>query len=105
MNGARQCESIEQVVRQTAPPHMYGEQLDVLGGEQAPLPLQRDTGVSVDPEHVCVPHDTVVAASAHAPAPLQAPVLPQGGLATQRLSARPIGALAQLPELVPTLHA
>jgi hypothetical protein len=60
--------------------------------------------MKVEPEHDCVPHETVVAASWQAPAPLQAPVLPQGGLATQRLSALPSGVKAQLPELVPTLH-
>ena len=38
-------------------------------------------GVNVEPEQDAVPHDTVVAASWQAPAPLQAPVLPHGGLA------------------------
>jgi len=69
--------------------------------------LQRETGVNVDPEQEAVPHETEVAASAQAPAPLQAPVLPHGGLGVQRLigSAVPTGTLAQLPALVPTLHA
>lgn len=57
--------------------------------------------------HDCVPHEVVVAASWQAPAPLHAPVLPQGGLAVQRLivSAAPSGTFVQLPALVPTLHA
>ena len=42
--------------------------------------------MKVEPEHDCVPHETVVAASWQAPAPLHAPVLPQGGFAAQRLS-------------------
>ena len=69
--------------------------------------MQRETGVNVDPEQEAVPHETEVAASAQAPAPLQAPVLPHGGLGVQRLigSAVPTGTLAQLPALVPTLHA
>ena len=45
-----------------------------------------------------------MAASWQAPAPLQAPVFPQGGLAVQRLSVLPSGVNAQLPALVPTLH-
>jgi hypothetical protein len=105
VKGARQWESIEQVLRQPVPPHVYGVQLDVEAGAQVPVPVQRETIVSVEPEHVCVPQGTVVAASWHAPAPLQAPVLPHGGLATQRLSSVPLPTLAQLPALAPTLHA
>ena len=62
--------------------------------------------MNVDPVQVCVPHDTVVAASWQPPAPLQNPVLPQGGLAAQRFvgSAAPSGTFAQLPALAPTLH-
>lgn len=63
--------------------------------------------MNVEPEQDAVPHETEVAASAQAPAPLQAPVLPHGGLATQppRGSVVPIGTGAQLPAPVPTLHA
>jgi hypothetical protein len=69
--------------------------------------LQRETGVNVEPEQDAVPHDTVVAASAQAPAPLQAPVLPHGGAGVQRFigSVVPTGTLAQLPALAPTLQA
>jgi hypothetical protein len=104
--GARQCESIAQLVRQVVPPHRYGLQLDEVAAEHAPVPLQCEIGVYVEPVHDSVPHDTVVAASWQPAAPLQKPVLPQGGLAAQRFigSAWPSGTLAQLPALAPTLH-
>lgn len=107
VNGAVQCESIEQLVRQVSVPHVYDPQLDEVAARQPPVPLQWETGVNVDPEHDWVPHDALVAASWQAPAPLHAPVLPQGGLAAQRLivSAAPSGTFVQLPALVPTLHA
>ena len=62
--------------------------------------------MNVELVQVCVPHDTVVAASWQPPAPLQNPVFPQGGLAAQRfiVSAAPTGTFAQLPALAPTLH-
>ena len=37
VNGARQCESIEHVLRQAPVPHVYGEQLCVLAGAQVPV--------------------------------------------------------------------
>ena len=54
-----------------------------------------------------MPHETEVAASAQAPAPLQAPVLPHGGLAVQRLSGPHTDRRRwrSCPRLVPTLHA
>jgi hypothetical protein len=67
--------------------------------------LQFETGVNVDPVHDGVPQDTEVAACVHAPAPLHTPVLPQGGLAAQPLSAVPDATLAQEPALAPTLQA
>jgi hypothetical protein len=81
-------------------------QLEDVAAEQAPVPLQWDVGVYVDPVHDCVPHETVVAASWQPAAPLQKPVLPQGGFAAQRfiVSGLPSGTLAQLPALAPTLH-
>ena len=49
---------------------------------QVPAPLQVDAGCSVDPLHERArPHDTDAAACVQAPAPLQVPVLPHGGLA------------------------
>jgi hypothetical protein len=106
VNGDRHCESIEQVLRQVSVPHRYGEQLDEVAPVQLPVPLQCEIGVNVEPVQVCAPHDTVVAASWHPPAPLQNPVLPQGGYAEQRFigSAVPTGRFAQLPALAPTLH-
>jgi hypothetical protein len=106
--GARQSESpAHGEVLQTPVPQTYGEQLCVVGAAQLPLPLQCETGVNVEPLHEAVPQATVVAASWQAPAPLQSPVLPQGGFAAQRPcgSAVPIATLAQLPRLPVTLHA
>ena len=40
-------------------------------------------GVYVETEQDGVPHATLALACSHAPAPLQLPVLPQGGLAAQ----------------------
>lgn len=107
MNGARQSVSTVQLVRQAFVPQTYGVQLDAVGAAQPPVPLQCESGVNVDPEHDCVPHDTVVAASWQPPAPLQKPVLPQGGLAGHWPVAAgvPSGTLAQLPWLPATLHA
>lgn len=71
------------------------------------MPLQFEVGVYVDPVQDSMPHDTDVDASWQPPAPLQAPVLPQGGFAAQRpiVSALPSGTNAQLPALAPTLQA
>jgi hypothetical protein len=63
VNGATQCESIEQFVRQASAAQVYGEQPDGVGVRQPPVPLQWEMGVNVDPEHEAVPHETVVAAS------------------------------------------
>ena len=71
------------------------------------MPLQCEMGVAVDPVHVGIPQDTDVAPSWQAPVPLHIPVLPQGGLAVQRLivSGVPAGTFVQFPAAVPTLHA
>ena len=61
--------------------------------------------MKVDPVHEAVPQVTAVDAWVQAPAPLHTPVLPQGGLGAQPLSAVPAGALAHDPALAPTLHA
>ena len=81
-------------------------QLEDVAAEQAPVPLQCDVGLYVDPVHDSVPQETVVAASWQPAAPLQKPVLPQGGFAAQRfiVSGLPSGTFAQLPALAPTLH-
>jgi hypothetical protein len=63
--------------------------------------------VYVEPVQEAVPHETLVAPCWHAPAPLQLPVLPQGGPAVQRPcgSVVPSGTLVQLPALPATLQA
>ena len=106
VNGGWQCASIEQFVRQVVPPQRYGVQPDDVAAAQAPVPLQCEMGVYVDPVHDSVPHETVVAASWQPAAPLQKPVLPQGGFAAQRFdgSGLPSGTFAQLPALAPTLQ-
>jgi hypothetical protein len=97
---------VEQLVRQALlVPHTYGEQLELVGVEQLPLPLQLETGVNVEPVHDGSPQGTEVDAWTHAPAPLHTPVLPQGGLAPQPLCAVFAATLAQDPALAPTLHA
>lgn len=82
-------------------------QLDDVGAAQPPLPLQCEMGVYVEPEHDTVPHATPVPATWHAPAPLQAPVLPHGGLGAHSPcgSAASRATLVQLPALPATLQA
>jgi hypothetical protein len=53
----------------------------VAGVAQAPAPSQCETGVAVIPVQEAVPQATLVEPCWHALAPLQAPVLPHGGLA------------------------
>jgi hypothetical protein len=77
-----------------------------VGAAQAPLPLQWEIGVYVDPLQVAVPHDTPVPACWQPPRPLQVPVLPQGGFGAQPVGAGVlIGRLAQFPALPVTLQA
>ncbi len=109
VSGATQSPSAVQLVlqvpfeAQTKPPG----QADEVGAAQAPVPLQCETGVKVEPVHVAVPHETLVPPSWQCPAPSQAPVLPQGGFAVQRPCGSVLlaGTLAQLPALPVTLHA
>jgi hypothetical protein len=106
VNGATQSPSVAHVARQAPPPQVYGEQALVAGAAQLPVPVQCETGVYVEPVHEAAPHATPTPACAHAPAPLHAPVLPQGGLAAQppRGSAVPAATLAQVPALPATAH-
>jgi hypothetical protein len=64
-------------------------------------------GVKVEPVQDAVPHETVVPACRQAPRPLQAPVLPHGGLGAQSAwgSGELVGTLVQLPALPAMLHA
>jgi hypothetical protein len=66
---------------------------------QVPVPEQVGAGVKVVPVQVALPQTTVAAAWVQAPAPLQAPVLPQVPLAAQRAcgSVTPLPTFAQVP--------
>jgi hypothetical protein len=107
VNGATQSASAVQAVLQAPVPQTYGEQLDAVGAAQAPLPLQWEIGVKVEPVQAAVPHETVVPACWQAPRPLQDPVLPQGGVGAHSEcgSGELMGTLAQLPALPAMLHA
>jgi hypothetical protein len=107
VNGARQSASAVQAVLQAPVPQTYGVQLDAVGAAHAPLPLQLEIGVKVEPVQATVPHETVVPACWQAPRPLHDPVLPQGGVGAHNEcgSGELIGTLAQLPALPATLHA
>ena len=98
-----------QVLVQVVVPQMYGEQLDVAGGEQAPAPLQKAAGVNVVPLHDGPAHWTLAGCSWHAPPPLQKPVWPQVPPvpAAQRAcgSATLTGTLLQRPARPETLQA
>jgi hypothetical protein len=91
------------VVSQTKPPG----QVDETGAEQAPAPLQCETGVKVEPLQLAVPQETPVPPSWHLPAPSQAPVLPQGGLVAHRPCGSRLlaGTFAQFPGLLARLQA
>jgi hypothetical protein len=107
--GATQSVSAVQVVLHTLlvvsqtklPAHVEG-----VAAAQAPAPVQWEIGVNVDPAgQEAVPHATAVLPSWQAPAPLQAPVFPHGGLAGQRMSVVLAETLAQLPGLLGVLQA
>jgi hypothetical protein len=91
------------LVSQTKPPG----QVEETGAAQAPVPLQWETGVKVEPPQVAVPQETPVPPSWHLPAPSQAPVLPQGGLVAHRPCGSRLldGTFAQLPGLLLRLQA
>jgi hypothetical protein len=70
---------------------------------QAPAPLQLAAAVAVLLAQLAARQEVVVGATAQAPLPLQAPVFPQGGAATQRVSVAPAVVLAQVPLAAPVL--
>jgi hypothetical protein len=74
---------------------------------QVPVPEQNEGGVKVLPVQVAAAQLTVLAASVHAPPPLQVPVLPQVPLAAQRPcgSETLLATLVQVPALPVTLQA
>jgi hypothetical protein len=107
VKGAMQSASVPHTVRHAPAPQTYGEQLLVVGVAHVPVPVQCETGVYVEPLHEAAPHATPVPACAHAPAPLQAPVSPQGGLGAQPPcgSAVPATTFVHVPADPATSHA
>jgi hypothetical protein len=91
------------LVLQTKPPG----QVDEMGAAQAPVPLQCEIGVKVEPLQVAVPQETAVPPSWHLPVPSQAPVSPQGGLVAHRPCGSRLlaGTFAQFPALPAMLQA
>src|SRR5262245_46367833 len=82
----------------------YDPQSRAAASLHAPAPEQNDAGWNIDPVHdIARPHGTVVAASWHAPAPLQAPVLPHGGAAVHCPggAAIPAGISVHVPAALP----
>jgi len=73
-----------QVARQVIPPHCRcpGQVCGVC--TQVPAPSQAPTGVAIAPVQVAVPQLAPALVLRQAPAPLQVPSNPQGGLAAQR---------------------
>jgi hypothetical protein len=72
------------------------------------VPLQCDTGWYVEPEHeTAAPQTSVAAPCWQPPLPLQAPVLPHGGLAAHCPggAVTPAATLAHIPGLPARLHA
>lgn len=59
-------------------------QLEVTGAAQVPLPVQLAAAEKVEPVQLAEAQETLVLAFWHFPAPSQAPVNPQGGLAVHR---------------------
>ena len=71
-----------------------------------PAPSQAPAGVAVDPLHDAVPQAVPAAMKRQAPAPLQVPLVPQGGAGAQPPcgSIPPAGTGVQAPALPLTLH-
>jgi hypothetical protein len=88
---------------QAVAPQMNGVQVVVMAVGQAPAPLQVAAAVAVLPEQLAARQEVVAGATAQVPVPLQVPVLPQGGAATQRESVVPAAVLAQVPLAAPVL--
>jgi hypothetical protein len=101
-----QSPSTPHVVRHAPFPQTYGLQLTE-SCAHVPAPLQKPAAVYVVPEHDACPQAVVVGAFWQLPAPLQAPVKPQGGAATQRPcgSAAAAGTSLHVPALPVMLHA
>ena len=98
-----QFAEVVQLVVQAVAPQMNGEQLVVTAAGQLPVPVQVAAAVATPPAQLAARQDVVAGATAQAPAPVQVPVLPQGGAATQRASVAPAARLAQVPLAAPVL--
>ncbi len=94
-----QSASTAQLVLQVVVPQTNIEQGTVEAWLQVPEPEQTEGGWWVVPLHDSArPQATVFAACVQAPAPLQVPVLPQGGLAAQPpCGSATVPTLAQVP--------
>jgi len=100
---AAQLAAVVHELVQAVAPQMNGAQLAAVAVGQAPAPLQVAAAVAIPPEQLAARQLVVVGARAQVPLPLQVPVLPQGGAATQRESAAPAVVLAQVPLAAPVL--
>jgi len=94
-----------QVVLQAVDPQTSGVQLCVTAVGQVPVPVQVAATVATPLVQLAARQEVVAGATAQVPLPVQAPVLPQGGAATQRASANPGTSLAQVPAVPPVLAA
>jgi ribonuclease E len=102
---AMQSVSAPQVVLQAVAPQTSGVQLVVVAAGQLPAPSQLAAATATPLAQLAARHDVVAGALAQAPPAAQAPVLPHGGAATQRASAVPAVAAAQVPLAPPVLAA
>ena len=100
-----QCAGALQVVRQALPAQVRLPGHSLLGRSQVPSPSHIPMAVNVVPVHVAAPQLVPTSALEHMPFPLQRPVRPQGGAATQRVSACPGVTGRQLPGMPVTLQA
>ena len=98
-----QSVSAVQVVLQAVAPQMNGVQLVVVAAGQVPVPVQVAAAVATPLAQLAARQEVVAGATAQVPLAVQAPVLPQGGAATQRESVVPTVTLAQVPLAAPVL--
>lgn len=109
VSGATQSVSVLQLVPHALPAQTNGAQPIGFAVAHDPEPLQLDAGVKVDPLHICAPHETLVSACWHLPAPSQFPVLPHGAVVEvphwPAGAAPPDGMLEHTPALPETLQA
>jgi len=77
VKGATQSVSTVHVVRQAAPPQLYGSHMDVVAAWQVPVPLHDRDDVSVELVQVAAAQDVPAAYVRQPPAPSQKPSVPQ----------------------------